>query len=184
MRAFLAIDTGPEPRPDGAAATGGPPPHLTLRFFAEVGPEAVERLVAAIPEAARAVAPFDLALGGVGAFPTAARPRVVWLGVARGSDGVLELARRVADVLERAGFPREPDAFVPHVTLFRVRSSRDRERAEALLAGRVPAPAPPPVRVREVLLKESRLSAQGAEHRVVRAFPLGGEGREPGSAPT
>lgn len=181
MRAFVAIDVG-RPLSGGPDAGSGDeaPPHLTLRFFAEIGPDEVERVSSAVDEVARATGSFDLSLEGIGAFPSAERPRVVWLAVARGREEVVGIGRRLDLALARIGFPPEPRELVPHVTLFRVRSARDRERASALLGGRTTAPTSPPVRVREITLKESVLGPGGARHRIVRAFPLGdgpGSGR-------
>jgi RNA 2',3'-cyclic 3'-phosphodiesterase len=172
MRAFLAIDTGPQPRSDEREGGDRADSHLTLRFFGEIGPEIVRRVIEAVPTATREVAPFDLALGGVGAFPSADRPRVVWLGVTHGDAEVRRLERRLDDALTSIGLPPPDGRFVPHVTLFRVRSPQDRARASALLAGEVPAPILPAVRVAAVALKQSTLSARGARHSVVRAFPL------------
>jgi RNA 2',3'-cyclic 3'-phosphodiesterase len=169
MRAFLGIDTGRSPE----EAVDPAPPHVTLRFLGEVDPSSIERVVAAMPAAVATVAPFDLGLGGVGAFPSPERPRVVWRAVQEGADEVRRLARSVGDALAPVGWPPEPGEFVPHVTLFRVRSPRDRRRAGDLLEGRVALPAVPVVRVRAVALKESRLGPNGAVHHVVREFALG-----------
>ncbi len=169
MRLFVAIDVGGPTRGGGTAPT-----HLTLRFLGEVPPGRLDAIVAAIDEAVTATPPFDLTLDGVGAFPSSDRPRVVWVGAAEGGPATVALADRVAAALEGAGFPRERDPFVPHVTLFRVRSPADRQRALALLSGEEPPPPTRSVTVREVFLKESTLTPRGAVHRTVRAFPLGG----------
>jgi RNA 2',3'-cyclic 3'-phosphodiesterase len=176
VRAFVAVDTGVPLVPGEAPRAASAPSHLTLRFLGEVAPEPLARVIAVLPAAVAPVAPFDLALGGVGAFPSPDRPRVVWVGVTEGAAQVRRLAARVSDALAPIGWPAEPGEFVPHVTLFRVRSPRDRDRARALLGGTALAPAALPVRVRAVALKESRLGPHGAEHRVVREFPLGDAG--------
>jgi RNA 2',3'-cyclic 3'-phosphodiesterase len=169
VRAFVGIDTG---RSSEEAADPAPP-HVTLRFLGEIDPTGLDRVLAALPAAVSTVAPFDLGLGDVGAFPSPDRPRVVWRGVREGSEEVRRLARQVSEALAAAGWPPEPGEFVPHVTLFRVRSARDRRRAADLLEGRTTLPPVPVVRVHTVALKESRLGPSGAEHRVLREFPLG-----------
>lgn len=175
MRAFLAIDVGRPVGPGfGAGSAAAAPSHLTLRFFGEVGPGEIDRILDVLPAVARGTPPFDLGLEGIGAFPSPERPRVVWLGVGRGRAEVAALGHRLDAALATVGLPAEGRELVPHVTLFRVRSRGDRERARALLDGTLPAPSAAPVRVEELALKESTLTPQGPEHRVVRAFPLGG----------
>ena len=131
----------------------------------------IERVLA--PVGTR-VAPFDLTLEGVGAFPSADRPRVVWVGASAGAAELVGLAGRVREALAAEIPAPVEEAFVPHLTLFRVRSAFDRRRAEELLRGEVPAPPPRNVRVAEFVLKESVLSTRGATHRTVAAFPLAG----------
>jgi RNA 2',3'-cyclic 3'-phosphodiesterase len=169
VREFVGVEVG-------AAASGEGPraaPHITLRFLGEVAPERNELLTARLATVARNVAPFGLRLEGVGAFPTPENPRVVWVGATQGQEELTELARRVRESLEPE-FGPERDRFVPHLTLFRVRSARDREAALELLAGRRPAPPPRELRVEEMLLKESVLGPGGADHRTIARFRLAG----------
>ena len=94
--------------------------HLTLKFFGEVAPERFEVIEEAVRFAAQGTGALALGLDQLGAFPSAARPRVLWLGIAGPS--ALELLQ---DRLERGGeaigFPPEGTPFQPHVTLGRVR---------------------------------------------------------------
>jgi len=180
MREFVAVDVGPAP----SSREGAAPAHLTLCFLGEVRPEVNGPIADRLREVAAASLPFVLRLEGLGAFPSAARPRVVWVGVTQGREEVVELARRVQQALaDLLGTPAEE--FVPHLTLFRVRSGADRLAADELLAGRRPAPPPREVRITELLLKESVLRSSGAVHRTVEAWPLGrreagppGDGRQ------
>ena len=55
--------------------------HLTLAFLGEVDEKLVGRLGPRLERAAAHHAPLSLSLGGAGAFPTAARARVLWTGV-------------------------------------------------------------------------------------------------------
>ncbi len=168
MREFVAVDVGPQ----GPSDRGGAPAHLTLRFLGEVPSERNAAIVADLEAAARGSAPFALRLEGVGAFPSTDRPRVVWVGVTTGRAEVVELARRVQAALEPE-FGRDPGEFVPHLTLFRVRTASDRAAARELLAGTRPPPPPRDVTVAELLLKASTLLPRGATHRTLRAIPLG-----------
>ncbi len=173
MRLFVAVETEPA---DAAGATA--PQHLTLRFLGEVTPEQAARLPTLLRPVGASVPPFEIRLEGVGAFPSAERPRVVWVGVTTGREALETLASRVRDALAPE-FGAEPGPFVGHLTLFRVRRPADRRAAEELLAGKRPAPPPRSVRVDRFVLKESVLGRTGAVHRTVEEFPL--QGKETGS---
>jgi 2'-5' RNA ligase len=97
--------------------------HLTLKFYGEVAPERLDVIEEAIRFAARGAAPLPLRLGALGAFPTPARPRVLWIGI----EGPAELGllqQRLEQGGEAIGFPPEGAPFRAHVTLGRVREGQ------------------------------------------------------------
>jgi len=174
MRLFLALEVRPVvtgSRPEDPLEA---PEHLTLRFLGEVPPEQVRGIEAAMERVARTFAPFDLVLEGVGAFPSRSNPRVVWVGATQGRREVTELAARLAAELKPGGAASSREEFVPHLTLFRVRSPQLRRRAADLLSGTEPPPPPRTVPVREIYLKESTLTSEGAQHRTLAVSPLTG----------
>lgn len=173
MRAFVAVEVPP---PSGGAGGRSAPEHLTLLFLGEIPSERVGTIGDALAPVGSAVAPFDLTLEGVGAFPSPERPRVVWVGATEGAAELGELARRVREALRGEGTSAPEEGFVPHLTLFRVRSGFDRRRAEEVLTGKTPPPTPRRVHVGEFVLKESVLSSRGAVHRTLATFPLRGSG--------
>jgi RNA 2',3'-cyclic 3'-phosphodiesterase len=165
VRAFVAVEVGEDAR--------GAPAHVTLAFLGTVAAASLPSIRTALARAAAGGRPFDLGLGGIGAFPDVARPRVVWTGVTEGRADVEALAAAVRRELTGAGVPFDPQPFHPHVTLLRVRSPGARARARRLLDGLEPAPAARSVRVTEIRLNESELAPGGAVHRVVATFALG-----------
>lgn len=149
MRAFIAIELGPELtaacRTLGAeiAASLGPArsqwsfsktggAHVTLAFLGEIGAERGEGITAALAEAARSVAPFEVSLAGVGAFPLPRQARVLWVDVREGRAALTALAERVVRALEPLGFPAPGRSHQPHVTLARARSPRGADATGAL----------------------------------------------------
>lgn len=174
MRLFVAIEV-----PSSLGATGEGPgtravEHVTLRFLGELPEEGIAELTAALGRVADSAAPFDLLLDGVGAFPSRSRPRVVFLGARSGSGEAVELASRVSAAVAPIA-PRDArERFVPHLTLFRVRSPADRARAHDLLEGRSPAAPARSVHVDRIALVASTLTPRGAVHRTVAEFPLRG----------
>ena len=148
--------------------------HLTLKFLGSVDAERVSALTGALTTAAGTCASFPLGLRGLGAFPSAARPRVLWAGIDAGAAPAASLAERVDEALAALGVPREARAFSPHVTLGRVRQPHAQPRLVEVLAtggvfGRV--------EVAHVSLMRSDLSPRGARYTELARAPLG---RSPG----
>jgi RNA 2',3'-cyclic 3'-phosphodiesterase len=173
VRAFIAIRTPPIEGGADLDHFPGVANHLTLRFLGEVEERLAEVIGSALDPALAPISPFDLQLAGVGAFPSPERPRVVWAGVSVGSRETATLAHLVEGVLAPLGFPREGRAFVPHVTLLRIRTSLDRRRAEVLLTSGAKVGSPV-LRVTEVLVQKSTLTRTGAVHETLHRSPLGG----------
>lgn len=152
--------------------------HITVRFLGDVDPPGVAGVGERLAEAARECGPFDLPLGGVGAFPSMRRPRVVWLG-AGPSPGITALRSSVETAVGECGFKAEERPFRPHITLGRVRSPRrgsspPAEPGElARLAGAIEFRME--VSLTHLYLMESRLGADGARHIVRGSYLLLGE---------
>ena len=141
--------------------------HFTLKFLGTTEIVPYERLVAGISEAALGDA-FEVEVAGLGAFPNPRRAAVLWLGVRRGADRLVELAETVEEVAEGAGFERTDRPFRPHLTLCRIRPPED---VRPLVSGG----PPPPVRfaAEEVRIVRSHLGPGGARYETLERFPLG-----------
>jgi len=145
--------------------------HITLKFLGDVDEARVEAIAASLRQALAGAPAFDAVVGGLGAFPTPARARVVWAGVRAGAEAMVGVAGRVEAALASFGFPQEARPFSPHVTLGRVRvPRRDPGLAEALGDGEGREFGT--VRVERVLLVRSRLSPRGSEYSELAAVPL------------
>src|ERR1035437_1659053 len=93
--------------------------HLTLRFLGATPDEQQAYIAAALATAAAETAPFRVVLSGGGAFPSAHAPRVLWIGIAEGSDDLTGLVQHLNRELGPLGFPAETRPFTPHLTLAR-----------------------------------------------------------------
>jgi 2'-5' RNA ligase len=94
--------------------------HLTLRFFAELPDARQAEVASAIAKVAGEQHPFPVTTLGVGFFPSAVRPRVVWVGMGDPEDRIRQLYAALEDKLEAGGLGRGEPHFVPHVTIARV----------------------------------------------------------------
>jgi RNA 2',3'-cyclic 3'-phosphodiesterase len=145
--------------------------HLTLKFLGDVEAARRDAVAGALARAAAGCSCFHLTVRGLGAFPTAARPRVLWAGVDEGAAQAATLARRVDEALVALGFSPEPRVFAAHLTLGRVRAPRaDPRLAEALAAGGIFGRQ----RVDRLALMRSQLSPRGARYTELAAAPLAG----------
>lgn len=145
--------------------------HFTMRFLGEVGDDGARRVREAAREAAAGVPAFEAALGEPGAFPSARRARVLWLGLSRGAAELTALARRLETALDRRGWEPERRAFSPHLTLGRVREPG--ADWSAALAGAAAAREPREFRVERLAVIQSRLHPKGSVYAVLEDAPLG-----------
>jgi RNA 2',3'-cyclic 3'-phosphodiesterase len=143
--------------------------HLTLAFLGEVDEELTGKLGDRLERAAARHPRLSLALGGAGAFPAAARARVLWTGVKGDLDGLGRLAQTVAAGARRAGVPptTEGRRYEPHLTLARCRAPADVQTLVATLGGF----AGTPWTAGEIYLIRSRLQDQ-PRYETLGAWPL------------
>jgi 2'-5' RNA ligase len=142
--------------------------HVTLKFLGHVDEGRLGAVEGALAGVAARHAPFDLAVRGLGAFPTSSRPRVLWAGLTPPT-ALAALATDVDTALVGLGVPPETRPFAGHVTLGRVREARRRpELADALARpaefGRV--------RVAGISLMRSDLHPRGARYTEVCGIAL------------
>ncbi len=134
--------------------------HLTLRFLGEIDASAASRLGKDLAAEAAGRPPLPISIEGAGLFPT-----VVWVGC-RGE--LAPLAAAVDAVARAAGLPADGKPFVPHVTIGRVKTTRNVERLRAALPG---GPLGAFV-ARELLLVRSTLTPAGPIYEGAGTFPF------------
>ena len=108
--------------------------HLTLKFLGDVEEAQVVSIRSALREALAGTAGFGVTARGLGVFPDARRPRVLWMGLA--APELAQVAGQVDRALEPLGVERASTRFRPHATI-----------------GRWRRPEPPGVSLREELTR-------------------------------
>jgi len=150
--------------------------HLTLAFLGDITTAQMADAVDAARAAAASAAPFLVAFAGVGAFPSLAAPRVLWVGVAAGDDRLAALAGALEAALRARRFAPDPRPFAPHLTLARARGTGRppdlRRGSEAF--GRVTIGEQP---VAELIVVKSVLGPSEPVHTVVGTARLGDASR-------
>ncbi len=146
--------------------------HVTLKFIGETPTEKAGQIRAAL-NGARASGPIELRFGGLGFFPNARRPRVLWAGVAAGA-ALSDLATSIETHLEPLGIPRETRQFSPHLTLARLDAPRGLDALRTAVE-RLGAPEFGSASAREFHLYQSVLKRGGAEYTRWASYAISGE---------
>ena len=98
---------------------------MTLAFLGDVPNSDLNEICQAVAANTVSLDRFEVEVRGLGAFPNATRPRVVWAGVAATNINALnELQQLVIGALERIGHAPDDRRFHPHVTLGRIKHHR------------------------------------------------------------
>ena len=147
--------------------------HLTLKFFGDVSARDVEDISEAVAKRTTAVPPFALEVRGMGAFPDATRPRIIWLGITGQMGHLLSLQKDLEEEFSILGFPKEDRPFRAHLTMGRVKVPKGIIGLAAAVddGGKLTAGN---FTVGEVTLFKSSLSPQGAIYTSLVVFPLQG----------
>ena len=148
--------------------------HLTLKFLGEIDPERVPDVEQVMKEATREVAPFEIELREIGAFPSLSRPRVIWVGCRDETGGLWKIFRVLERGLVPLGIEKEKRRFSPHLTVGRIKS-KGRDRRLDFLKGELKAHidfVAGRQRVSGITLFKSQLTPRGAIYTVVRTAKL------------
>ncbi len=158
-------------RPDGI--------HLTLKFLGDTDPARVESIVAGLRAAVSTHPPFTLTVAGLGCFPNARQPNVIWVGVQDPDRALQRLAASVDAATARLGWEKEKRPFTGHLTLARVKreAGNDQRRiiGEAIgeAIGSFPlAHALGPLPVSAIHLMRSELNPSGSIYTELASAPL------------
>jgi len=100
--------------------------HLTLKFLGWVEDNKLDNLIELTTKAVAGTGSFKAKFVGLGTFPENKSPRVIWVGTAEGGDELCKIAQNLEETLSKAGFRSEAREFKPHLTIGRVKKSKER----------------------------------------------------------
>ena len=148
--------------------------HLTLAFLPRVDERRLDELRGRLADGAERAAPFEVRIGGAGAFPEASAARVLWLGVpAEAAERLTSLAVVSRNAASVSGIPVEGQRFHPHLTVARLGRRTEATRWLRVLD----TYAGPAWTADELVVVESHPGAHGqtgARHEVRAAVTLDG----------
>lgn len=146
--------------------------HWTLHFLGDLSDQEMAEVCLRTARAALQVEAFSLAAHGVGAFPSPARPRTLWLGAGEGAESFRRLHAAIDAALRPLGFRGENRPFTPHLTLGRLQAGgRTGPRLTAELVALTDFDGGA-MSVDEVICYASELSREGPSYTVLARAPL------------
>ncbi len=93
--------------------------HITTKFIGEWPEAKLDKMTRALAAVKPTVA-VDVAIRGMGWFPNARNPRVLWAGV-EADEKLKQLAAATEGAVHELGVEKEDRAYSPHLTLARIR---------------------------------------------------------------
>ena len=143
--------------------------HITLVFLGNVEQSKLDSLSTALAKSIQQFPSFTMRYESLGAFPNIHNPRVVWIGT-KSDQSVLDLQAMVGRVCTEFGFPKEDRAFHPHITLGRVKETRNFVRLTEAI--KTITFEPIETFCSEVLLMKSELRPGGSIYTILKSLPL------------
>jgi RNA 2',3'-cyclic 3'-phosphodiesterase len=102
--------------------------HVTLLFLGNVLEDPVKKLVQELKNQTLPP-PFQITLGGLGAFPNPSHARTLWMGVKESFEVITRINSILNRIVQQAGFKTEEESrFIPHLTLTRLKRPQNLSR--------------------------------------------------------
>lgn len=144
--------------------------HLTLKFLGDTDEKIVDEIAGVMEKSVNDVPPFRIKFSGVGVFPSMDYMRVVWIGV-ENAEKLGIISERLENDLSNLGFKREKRKFSPHVTIGRVKSTRNKGVLQNFLNENTEKDFGE-LDVKSIRLKKSVLTSKGLEYSTVKEAPF------------
>ena len=102
--------------------------HINLKFLGWVVDNKADDMISSVTDLAKGFGSIKINFAGLGVFPNARHPRVIWVGICEGNDRVKELAEKIDARLSSEGYRKEEEReFSPHLTIGRIKEKIDVE---------------------------------------------------------
>jgi 2'-5' RNA ligase len=102
--------------------------HLTLKFLGATPADQLPEMTEALERAIGNTTTFPLEVAGLGCFPNARRPRIIWAGIGGKREALSALETNLTRALARWAAP-DDRPFSPHLTIGRLRDLPPRDLA-------------------------------------------------------
>ncbi|MBI2041110.1 MAG: RNA 2',3'-cyclic phosphodiesterase [DPANN group archaeon] len=141
--------------------------HITLKFLGEVAETNLSKIKAALKKIV-GIRGFRIALAGLGGFPSKNMPKILFVNVAKGNDGLGRLRLAIDKNLACLGFALEK-TYDSHLTIARIKSVIKKDKLSEFFYNTINFGA---FNVTEFALIKSTLTQTGPVYKIIERFGL------------
>lgn len=146
--------------------------HLTLKFLGEIDDKQTEDIKASLAQALTGHNSFWIHIAGIGAFPRLSYPKIIWVGIDKGSKECIALARSIEEAVEKLELRKEKRPFSPHLTLGRIRTLNKKPQLISHIEKEKDFASQHKVSVNKIILFQSTLTPKGPIYTTLKEFSL------------
>ncbi len=145
--------------------------HISLKFLGDLNSLEIEKINNILQDIFCEQDQFSINLSeNLGLFPGTLNPRILWIGINKGNETILELNQLINNKLKSEPFYKNDKNFVPHVTLARIKyikyTSKFYDSIKDLKIN------PIADIIKRIDLMESKLSIQGPTYKTISNISL------------
>ncbi len=148
--------------------------HLSLKFLGDTPSYKIAEIIEVLARISKQYQAFQLDFNQIGSFGSRNNPRVLWLGCDEFPNQLPQMVKDVMQQLEQLGFEADERAFVPHLTLARIKYLQDPSNFQRIIR-QIPKQSYLKQAIDSFSLYESFLQKSGPIYKVIHEFPLGKE---------
>ena len=144
--------------------------HITLKFFGETEVSRIPEIKDHLEQIASGFQSFEIHLEDAGVFGSIYKPRVLWIGI-KENEMLKKMGQEVLDKMDKIGFKKDRQNFVPHLTLGRIKYTDNKQQFFDIV-GKYKDVKIKSELVDRFYLLESKLSSSGPTYTVLDTFDL------------
>ncbi len=100
--------------------------HLTLKFLGHTTVESIPIVIDIIDSVVSTESSFNIDIKNTGIFGSSYDPRIIWFGIEKNNQ-LVNLTKTLIDELDLAGFKKDRQNFVPHISIGRIKKLADKK---------------------------------------------------------
>ncbi len=144
--------------------------HVTLKFLGNTPEERISTISEVITSSVSSFNPLNVEFVNCGIFGSSYKPRVIWFGI-RQHEELKKLGLAIIDNLDNAGFAKDRQNFVPHLTIGRITKIADKRMFNDVI-NKVRNVHLQETIFDKVILFESILTSKSPTYNEIKSFPL------------